>query len=475
MKKIYSILLFLALSVAVYAQDARQRTVQTIVADVLAAMPAQNSSDFATQMGDLASAAPQSIVEVAKLMKPAGEGVKNAIYEYALQGVVSFVNDPAHSAKKADVLKGLQDAAAACSDPYNKELLTTLQRMLGNYVAPAAEPEMPVKEAQALLKSGKTHEKCLAALTLMKAQPEKALKTVASALKSDDKIFRNSVLGNATKLFGAASLVPLLTSKFKKLAPDAKVDVLNWLGNNKISSAANIVNAAVGNGGEIAKAAIAAAGKIGGAAAASTLIGQLGGEFGQEALTALKSFKGDIKDEVAAALTDKLAAGTDKTAITNLLSLASARKMKNVAPIVYSMIGSQDKGLAQMAEDALSNFTGTGDIAKVGGLLDAAKGATAISNYQDALKAEGIECLVPAPEEYADLRECIEAVKQDKYTEEARKLFLGLVNRYDACILGCTELPILYEKYADQVTCGRIYDPLFAALEKLKAEYDAAD
>ena len=409
MKKIYSILLFLALSVAVYAQDARQRTVQTIVADVLAAMPAQNSSDFATQMGDLASAAPQSIVEVAKLMKPAGEGVKNAIYEYALQGVVSFVNDPAHSAKKADVLKGLQDAAAACSDPYNKELLTTLQRMLGNYVAPAAEPEMPVKEAQALLKSGKTHEKCLAALTLMKAQPEKALKTVASALKSDDKIFRNSVLGNATKLFGAASLVPLLTSKFKKLAPDAKVDVLNWLGNNKISSAANIVNAAVGNGGEIAKAAIAAAGKIGGAAAASTLIGQLGGEFGQEALTALKSFKGDIKEEVAAALTDKLAAGTDKTAITNLLSLASARKMKNVAPIVYSMIGSQDKGLAQMAEDALSNFTGTGDIAKVGGLLDAAKGATAISNYQDALKA-AIHTLAPA-EQYSKVSGLIKAAK----------------------------------------------------------------
>ena len=78
--------------------------------------------------------------------------------------------------------------------------------------------------------------------------------------------------------------------------------------------------------------------------------------------------------------------------------------------------------------------------------------------YQDALAAEGIECLVPAPEEYADLRECIEAVKQDKYTEEAKKLFLGLVNRYDACILGCTELPILYEKYADQVTCRKIYE-----------------
>ncbi|MBR2728999.1 MAG: aspartate/glutamate racemase family protein [Lachnospiraceae bacterium] len=93
--------------------------------------------------------------------------------------------------------------------------------------------------------------------------------------------------------------------------------------------------------------------------------------------------------------------------------------------------------------------------------------------YQDALAAEGIECLVPAPEEYADLRTCIEAVKQDKYTDEAKRLFLELVNRYDACILGCTELPILYEKYAGEITCARIYDPLFIALGELKAEYDA--
>lgn len=95
--------------------------------------------------------------------------------------------------------------------------------------------------------------------------------------------------------------------------------------------------------------------------------------------------------------------------------------------------------------------------------------------YQEALAAEGIECLVPAPEEYTDLRACIEAVKQDKYTEEAKQLFLGLVNRYDACILGCTELPILYERYADEVTCKKIYDPLYVALEQLKAEYDSLE
>ncbi len=409
MKKIYSILILLALSVSLYAQDARQRTVQTIVADVLAAMPAQNSSDFNTQMADLAKAAPQSVVEVAKLMKPAGTGVKNAIYEYALQGLVTYVNDPAHAAKKADVLKGLQDAAAACSDTYNKQLLTSLQRMLGDYVAPEAEALMPVKEAKSLLKSGATHEKCLAAWSLMNAQPETAIKTVASALKSDDKIFRNSVIGNATKILGASALVPVLTGKFKKLAPDTKVDVLNWLGNNKISSVSNLVNSAIGEGGDVAKAAIAAAGKIGGSAAAKALIGQLGGENGLEALTALKSFKGDIKDDVAAALTEKLASGNDMAAVRNLMDLASSRRMKNVAPIVFSMINSSDKAVSNMATTALPFFTGVGDIAKVGDLLDAAKDKDVVSSYQGALES-AIHSLSPA-EQYSKVSGLMKTAK----------------------------------------------------------------
>ena len=92
--------------------------------------------------------------------------------------------------------------------------------------------------------------------------------------------------------------------------------------------------------------------------------------------------------------------------------------------------------------------------------------------YQDYLAENGIECLAPSQDEYADLRECIEAVKQDKYTEEVKATFLGLVNRYDTCILGCTELPIIYEKYAEDVTCKKIYDPLKIALEILKKEFD---
>lgn len=91
--------------------------------------------------------------------------------------------------------------------------------------------------------------------------------------------------------------------------------------------------------------------------------------------------------------------------------------------------------------------------------------------YQNALEKEGIKCIVPVPEEYSSLRECIEAVKQNKYTEDVKKIFLDLVNRYDSCILGCTELPILFEMYEKDVK-SKTYDPLLLGLKKLKEEYD---
>ena len=92
--------------------------------------------------------------------------------------------------------------------------------------------------------------------------------------------------------------------------------------------------------------------------------------------------------------------------------------------------------------------------------------------YQDALANEGVKCLCPKETEYAKLRECIESVKQNNYTDNSKKAFLELVNRYDACILGCTELPILYERYKSEVKCKRIYDPLYLGLIKLKEEFD---
>ena len=93
--------------------------------------------------------------------------------------------------------------------------------------------------------------------------------------------------------------------------------------------------------------------------------------------------------------------------------------------------------------------------------------------YQDALENKGVRCLCPEPEDYSMLRECIEAVKQKKYSSEIKEIFLTLVNRYNECILGCTELPILYELYKTEIECEKVYDPLLLGMMKIKEEFES--
>lgn len=92
--------------------------------------------------------------------------------------------------------------------------------------------------------------------------------------------------------------------------------------------------------------------------------------------------------------------------------------------------------------------------------------------YQDLLEKEEIRCVVPSIEEFGLLRECIEAVKQNKYSENVKRIFLDFINRYDSCILGCTELPILCEIYKQDINNINIYDPLLLGLKKMRKEYD---
>lgn len=91
--------------------------------------------------------------------------------------------------------------------------------------------------------------------------------------------------------------------------------------------------------------------------------------------------------------------------------------------------------------------------------------------YQNALEKKGVKAFAPSQTEYHKLRSCIEAVKQNVYTDEVINTFLELVNRYDYCILGCTELPILYEKCKENVLCKKIYDPLYIALQSIHDDF----
>ncbi|MDR0748866.1 MAG: DUF1080 domain-containing protein [Tannerellaceae bacterium] len=91
MKKIYVSfsILFLCASVLL-AQSTR--TVQTIVADVLAQMPAGNQTGYNKQTGDLASTGEDGILLLVKMINPPGQG-SNAAVDYALSALSLYVTE----------------------------------------------------------------------------------------------------------------------------------------------------------------------------------------------------------------------------------------------------------------------------------------------------------------------------------------------------------------------------------------------
>ena len=103
--------------------------------------------------------------------------------------------------------------------------------------------------------------------------------------------------------------------------------------------------------------------------------------------------------------------------------------------------------------------------------LLASEGTIDSGVYHEYLSAKNIKCIAPDKSEYAKLRTCIEVVKQNKYSAEVEEIFLDLVQRHKSCILGCTELPVLFDMYGHK-TKTKVYDPCVTVLKLLKEVYD---
>ena len=107
--------------------------------------------------------------------------------------------------------------------------------------------------------------------------------------------------------------------------------------------------------------------------------------------------------------------------------------------------------------------------------LLATEGTILSEVYNQKLVASNIQCDTPGENEFENLRICIEAVKTNCYDEKVKSLFIDFITRGDACILGCTELPILYDKYKGEISKvindKIVIDPLYLALCKAKQEY----
>jgi len=108
-----------------FAQDARLRTPQTIVADVLAEIPMAQHTDFDNAMNDLLGTGSFGVTQLAKMLVPASQGENNRV-EYALDGLVVYASKHATENQRSQLCEGLDAAIKTCNDNPNKAFLISL-------------------------------------------------------------------------------------------------------------------------------------------------------------------------------------------------------------------------------------------------------------------------------------------------------------------------------------------------------------
>ena len=130
MKKIFNsiltVILVMTVALPLSAQDSRQRTVETMVGDVLAQMPTQTQADFNREMGYLAESAPKSVILLAKMLQPAEKACNNKV-EYAISGVVAYATQNAKT--REAVKQGIEQSISGAPDQTAKEFLQQQLRL----------------------------------------------------------------------------------------------------------------------------------------------------------------------------------------------------------------------------------------------------------------------------------------------------------------------------------------------------------
>lgn len=106
--------------------------------------------------------------------------------------------------------------------------------------------------------------------------------------------------------------------------------------------------------------------------------------------------------------------------------------------------------------------------------LMASEGTIATHIYEDTAEKYGITFKNPTEQELSEIRYFIEAIKQDNCDNEVIKRFYEFLLSRDSnsIVLGCTEMPIMYEKFANSEYGKKIdkiiFDPLQSAINELR-------
>ena len=491
MKKLFIAILLLALvPFAAGAQDARQRTAETIVADALAQLPAQTPKAFDSLMQELAATGADGIRMMAGMLVPASEG-KNAVVEYALGGVVSYVSAQGREALAREVRTGLADAVAASTDKPNQAFLLSLLQLCATareapvFVKYAGDDYLADYAVRGLISTPGTEETLLALIgespapnaLLAYAAAEKGLAAAEPALlkwaadPTADTPARQAVYNALAKCGTHASIATL--------AAAAKADGYAFTKNDATGAYVNLLARLAAAGEQKALSAAKALQKPAlpqnvRAAGLEIVLAADAKKRTQTVLAALKDadrayrcaaldYANDFADEALyAALVKKLPSLSD-AAKTDVVSWLGARHAASQSAAVVAAMSSPDDELALAAVRAAGKIGGQQAldalIAQLGG-AHAKEASAALAAFNGKPNAAFVAALDGDPATQAN---ALKLVAKRRITTAADKVF-ALLGSSDKAVRRAA-----YDALAGVTTAGD-FDRLCDLLDKAQGD-----
>jgi len=130
MKKIFSTIFCALLLCGAMAQTPANRTTTTIIADVLAQLPAENEKNYNSLITDLAGTGEAGILSLAKQLSAPGKG-SNAKVEYALSGISHFVSNKGDENLRSTISRAYVKALGTVDVPEIKAFIITQLQIVG--------------------------------------------------------------------------------------------------------------------------------------------------------------------------------------------------------------------------------------------------------------------------------------------------------------------------------------------------------
>ncbi|MBR3013462.1 MAG: DUF1080 domain-containing protein [Bacteroidaceae bacterium] len=384
MKRISSLILTLVCAVTLMAQSPANRTVNTIVADVLAQMPAKNQTEFDKLMGDLSTTGAEGVQMLISRLNAPGQG-SNAAVEYALSGLAAYASAPDKAQLKQVVKQGFLKALTTASVQEVKAFINQQLYFLGEPLDLGGQATVH-QSANADYRN----QRIPTLASAFQAAPDKALKTLEKALKDNDKEYRNAALRFASD-YANSEMYTKLVKRLPKMKPFVKTDILNWLGYEALQSPEKnslIKNIQVSldvpgkqvlleqlqsTDPEVKTAAAWALQRIGDTSVISNLAGLLRSDKAEEVALGqqtLAAFGGNITD----AVTRAIAQGSNAGKIAGLQLLAG-RKANLGLGTVIQQTKSDNAEVRKAAYTALKSVVEAQNFTNMCGMLEEADAA----------------------------------------------------------------------------------------------------